>query len=60
MESKKFLHNWVKPKTTVYNNFKILRAQNQGSMNFKQYTAKVKMLMNDCNIENAQNKESII
>ena len=55
-----FLLDWAKPKTTVYNDFKTLRTLNQGSMSFEQYVAKVKKLVNNCDIENAEAKESMI
>ena len=55
-----FLLDWAKPKITVYNNFKALRTLNQGSMSFEQYVAKVKKLVNNCDIENAEAKESMI
>ena len=42
-----FLLEWAKPKTTVYNSFKILKSLNQGSMNFKQFAAKVRKLVTD-------------
>ena len=49
-----FLLSWAKPKTTVYNNFKVLKAWSQGSMNFEQFAATVQKLVNDCNIQNTQ------
>ena len=52
--------DWAKPKTTVYNEFKTLRTLNQGSISFKQYVTKVKKLVNNCDIENAEAKESMI
>ena len=55
-----FLLDWAKPKTTVYNDFKTLRTLNQGSMSFEQYVPKVKKLVNNCDIENAEAKESMI
>ena len=55
-----FLLEWVKPKTTVYNSFKILKGLNQGSMNFEQFAAKVRKLVTDSNIQDAQDKELII
>ena len=55
-----YLLDWAKPKTTVYNDFKMLRTLNQGSMSFEQYVAKVKKLVNNCDIENAEAKESMI
>ena len=55
-----FLLDWAKPKTTVYNDFKTLRTLNQGSMSFEQCVAKVKKLVNNCEIENAEAKESTI
>ena len=55
-----FLLDWAKPKTTVYNDFKTLRILNQGSMSFEQYVPKVKKLVNNCDIENAEAKESMI
>ena len=55
-----FLLDWAKPKTTVYNDFKTLRTLNQGSMSFEQYVAKVKKLVNNCDIENTEAKESMI
>ena len=55
-----FLLDWAKPKTTVYNDFKTLRTINQGSMSYEQYVAKVKKLVNNCDIENAEAKESMI
>ena len=45
-----FLIDWAKPKTTVYNDFKTLRTLNQGSMSFEQYVAKVKKLVNNCDL----------
>ena len=56
----KFLLDWAKPQTTVYNDFRTLRTLNQGSMSFEQYVAKVKKLVNNCDIENAEAKESMI
>ena len=50
----------AKPKTTVYNNFKALKGLSQGSMNFEQFAATVRKLVNDCNIQNTQDKDSII
>ena len=38
----------------------MLRTLNQGSMSFEQYVAKVKKLVNNCDIENAEAKESMI
>ena len=55
-----FLLSWAKPKTTVYNNFKVLKGLSQGSMNFEQFAATVRKLVNDCNIQNTQDKDSII
>ena len=55
-----FLLDWAKPKTTVYNDFKTFRTLNQGPMSFEQYVAKVKKLVNNCDIENAEAKESMI
>ena len=55
-----FLLDWAKPKTTVYNDFKTLRTLNQGSMSFEQYIAKVKKLVNNCDIENVEAKEAMI
>ena len=55
-----FLLEWSKPKTTVYNSFKVLRNLNQGSMNFEQFAAKIRQLANDCNIQNAEDKELLI
>ena len=37
-----------------------LRPLNEGSMSFKQYVVKVKKLMNNCDIKNAEAKESMI
>ena len=36
-----FLLGWAKPKTTVYNNFKVLKGLSQGSMNFEQFAATI-------------------
>ena len=55
-----FLLEWAKPKTTVYNSFKTLKSLNQGSMNFEQFAAKVRKLVTECNIQDAQDKELII
>ena len=55
-----FLLQWARPKTTVYNSFKILRGLSQGSMNFEQFAAKVRKLVTDCNIREAQDRELII
>ena len=55
-----FLLDWAKPKTTVYNSFKVLRGLNQRSMNFEQFAAKVRQLVNDCNIQDAGDKELLI
>ena len=46
--------------TIVYNNFKTLRTLNQGSVSFEQYVTKVKKLVNNCDIENVEAKESMI
>ena len=45
-----FLLKWSRPKTTVYNSFKMLKGLDQGSMNFEQFAAKVRKLVTDCNI----------
>ena len=55
-----FLLSWAKPKTTMYNNFKVLKGLSQGSMNFEQFAATIQKLVNDCNIQNTQDKDSII
>ena len=55
-----FLLSWAKPKTTMYNNFKVLKGLSQGSMNFEQFAATIRKLINDCNIQNTQDKDSII
>ena len=55
-----FLLDWAKPKTTVYNCFKVVRGLDQGSMNFEQFAAKVRQLVNDCNIQDAGDKEVLI
>ena len=51
-----FLLDWAKPKTNVYNDFRTLRDLNQGSMSFEQYAAKIKKLVNDCDIEDTEAK----
>ena len=43
-----FLLDWAKPKTNVYNDFRLLTDLKQGSMSFEQYAAKVKKLISDC------------
>ena len=55
-----FLLEWAKPKTTVYNSFKMLRSLTQGSMNFEQFAAKVRKLVTDCNIQDAQDRDLVI
>ena len=55
-----FLLSWAKPKTTMYNKFKVLKGLSQGSMNFEQFAATIQKLVNDCNIQNTQVKDSII
>ena len=55
-----FLLEWSRPKTTVYNSFKMLKSLDQGSMNFEQFAAKVRKLVTDCNIQDAQDRDLII
>ena len=55
-----FLLQWARPKTTVYNSFKMLKSLNQGSMNFKQFAAKVRKLVTECNIQDAQDRDLIV
>ena len=55
-----FLLEWSRPKTTVYNSFKMLKSLDQGSMNFEQFAAKVRKLVTDCNIQDAQDRDMII
>ena len=55
-----FLLDWAKPKTNVYNDFRTLRDLNQGSMSFEQYAAKIKKLVNDCDIEDTEAKNLFI
>ena len=47
-------------KTNVYNDFGTLRDLNQGSMSFEQYAAKIKKLVNDCDIEDTEAKNLFI
>ena len=55
-----FLLQWARPKTTVYNSFKMLKGLHQGSMNFEQFAAKVRKLVTDCNIQDTQDRDLII
>ena len=38
----------------------MLRNLNQGPINFKQFAASIRQLVNDCNIQNAEDKELLI
>ena len=44
----------------MYNDFRTLRDLNQGSMSFEQYAAKIKKLVNDCDIEDTEAKNLFI
>ena len=55
-----FFLDWAKSKTNVCNDFRTLRDLNQGSMSFEQYTAKIKKLVNDCDIEDTEAKNLFI
>ena len=45
----KFLFNWAKLKTTEYNSYRELLALKQGSMNFEQFAARTRKLVNELN-----------
>ena len=54
-----FLLKWSRPKTTVYNSFKMLKRIDQGSMNFEQFATKVRKLVSDCNIQDPRERDLI-
>ena len=54
-----FLLKWSRPKTTVYNSFKMLKRIDQGSMNFEQFATKVRKLISDCNIQDPRERDLI-
>ena len=50
------LLQWARPKPTVDIHFKTLKGLNQGSMNFEQFTAKVRKVVNNYNIQDVQSE----
>ena len=59
-EITEFLLNWAKPKTLEYNSFRELLCLKQGSMNFEEFAANVRMLVDDCNFRCREDIEIIV